>query len=72
MSEEQAALNKELTGNDDSRTCAACGLSKPASELVLVSSETLGHVGGGNADVCLDCYRQIQSGDVEPMGDPEF
>lgn len=72
MSEEREILNKELLGDEESKPCAICEIPKPKSELILVSGETLGHVGGGNVDVCIDCYRSIQRGEVEPIGDPEF
>lgn len=72
MSEEHEVFSKELLGNEEARTCEVCGLSKPKSELVLVSGEVLGHAGGGNVDVCVDCYRGIQRGDVEPIGDPDI
>jgi hypothetical protein len=71
MSEEQEVVNREIGGND-TRPCALCGIPKLKSSLILISSEEIGHVGGGNVDVCVDCYRGIQRGDVEPAGDPEF
>jgi hypothetical protein len=71
VSEEREVVNKELLGNE-TKPCAICEIPKPKSELILVTGEVLGHAGGGNVDVCLDCYRSIQRGDVEPIGDLEF
>jgi hypothetical protein len=71
MSEDQEVVNREL-GGDDLKPCALCGIPKPKNTLILVSAEQIGHMGGGNVDVCVDCYRGIQRGDVEPVGDPEF
>jgi hypothetical protein len=72
MSEEQAAMNRELVGGGDSKPCTLCGVPKPKDSLLLISGEMIGHTGGGDVDVCVDCYRRIQRGDVEPIGDPEF
>jgi hypothetical protein len=72
MNEEQEIVNRELLGDSESKPCALCGISKPNTSLLLVTAETIGHVGGGNVDVCVDCYRGLQRGDVEPIGDPEF
>ncbi len=72
MSEDQEVVNRELLGGNDSKPCALCGISKPAESLILVASETIGHMGGGNVDICVDCYNGLQRGDVEPLGDPEF
>ena len=72
MSEEHDIVNRELLGDDGTKPCALCGLSKPKSSLYLVTGEVIGHMGGGNADVCADCYQTLQRGDVEPVGDPEF
>lgn len=72
MSEEREIVGKELLGDESTKPCAVCEVPKPKDELMLVSAESLGHAGGGNVDVCVDCYRSIQRGDVEPVGDPEF
>jgi hypothetical protein len=71
MSEERDVVNREL-GGSETKPCALCEISKPKSSLIMVSSETIGHSGGGHVDICADCYRSLQSGDVEPPGDPEF
>jgi hypothetical protein len=71
MSEEHEVVNRELGGNE-TKPCALCGIPKPKNSMILVTGEVIGHAGGGNADVCVDCYKGIQRGDVEPTGDPEF
>jgi hypothetical protein len=71
MSEDQEVVNRELGGNG-MKPCALCGIPKPKDSLILVTGETIGHVGGGNVDVCVDCYKGLQRGDVDPPGDPEF
>lgn len=71
MSEEQEVVNREL-GGGDSKPCALCGVPKPKKSLLLVTGEVIGHMGGGNVDVCIDCYKRIQAGEVEPIGDPEY
>jgi hypothetical protein len=72
MSEEREILTHELLGDHSTRPCAICEMPKPTSGLVLVSGETIGHPGGGNVDVCVDCYQTLQSGEIEPPGDPDF
>lgn len=72
MSEDYEVVNRELLGEDATKPCAMCGISKPTSSLYLVTAEVIGHIGGGNVDVCEDCYKGLQRGDVEPVGDPEF
>lgn len=72
MSEEQDIVNRELLGGNETKPCALCGISKPKESLLLVTGEVIGHMGGGNVDICLDCYQGLQRGDVEPLGDPEL
>ncbi len=71
MSEERDVVNRELLG-EDTKPCALCEIPKPKSSLILVSGEVIGLIGGGNVDICPDCYRTMQTGEVEPPGDPEF
>ncbi len=71
MSEDQEVVNREL-GGSDYKPCALCEVPKPKKSLLLVTGEVIGHMGGGNVDVCTDCYKRIQAGEVEPIGDPEF
>jgi hypothetical protein len=72
VSEERDIVRSELLRDEETKNCAVCGLPKAKSTLILMSSEELGHAGGGNVDVCVDCYREIQRGEVEPAGDLEF
>jgi hypothetical protein len=70
MSEEHDVINRELLGGE-SKPCALCGISKPQSSLILVSGEVIGVAGGGNVDICTDCYQGLQRGDVDPAVEPE-
>jgi hypothetical protein len=72
MSEDYEVVNRELLGESETKPCAMCGISKPQSSLYLVTGEVIGHAAGGNVDICDDCYQELQRGDVEPIGDPEF
>jgi hypothetical protein len=72
VSEDRDVVQNELLGDEETKRCAVCDLPKPRSALILISGEELGHAGAGGVDVCIDCYRSIQRGDVEPIGDPEF
>jgi hypothetical protein len=72
VSEDREVMRNELIGRNETRVCTVCDLPKPTSRLLLVSAETIGHVGGGNVDICIDCFRSLQRGEVEPLGDPDI
>jgi hypothetical protein len=70
MSEEREVLASEISGHGRLKPCAVCGLPKETRELQLVPGDTVGLAGTGNVDICNDCYRDLQGGDLVSIDEP--
>jgi hypothetical protein len=70
MSEEREVLSSEISGHGKLKPCAVCGLPKSSSDLYLVPGEHVGIAATGNVDICADCYRRLQRGEIVSLDDP--